>query len=47
VEALINKALQSGEREEALIRGKAFQVSNLNEPIMTFELTLSLKKRGK
>lgn len=47
VENLINKALQSGDREEQLIRGKAYQVTNFNEPIMTFELTLSLKKRGK
>ncbi len=47
VENLINKALQTGEREEQLIRGKAYQISNLSEPIMTFELTLSLKKRGK
>lgn len=47
VENLINKAIQSGDREEQLIRGKAYQVTNFNEPIMTFELTLSLKKRGK
>lgn len=47
VEALITKALSTGEREEKLIKGQAFEVSNLNEPIMTFELTLSLKKRGR
>lgn len=46
VEALVTKALQSGEREEKTISGKAYEVSNLNEPIMTFELTLSLKRRG-
>ncbi len=46
VEDLISKALLSGEREEKIIRGKAFEVSNLNDHIMTFELTLSLKKRG-
>lgn len=47
VENLINKALQSGEREEALIKGKAFEISNPNDPVMTFELTLSLKKRSR
>jgi hypothetical protein len=45
VENLIEKALASGNREEQLIKGKAFEISNLNDPIMTFELTLSLKKR--
>ena len=47
VENLIEKTIQSGEREEKTITGKAFQVPNLDDPIMTFELTLSLKKRGR
>lgn len=47
VENLIAKAIESGEREEQLIKGQAFEASNLNDPIMTFELTLSLKRRGK
>lgn len=47
VEDLITKALASSEREEKLIHGKAYESSNLKEPIMTFELTLSLKKRNK
>ncbi len=46
VENLITTALKSGEREEQMISGKAFEVSNLQDPIMTFELTLSLKRRG-
>lgn len=44
VEDLIEKALVSGEREEKIIKGKAFQVSNLEDPVMDFTLTLSLKK---
>lgn len=47
VEDLIEKALKTGDREEALIKGQAYEAGQMNEPIMTFELTLSLKKRGK
>ncbi len=46
VENLIEKAMKSGQREEKLIRGQAFETSNMDEPVMTFELTLSLKRRG-
>lgn len=46
VEDLIEKALISGQREEKVIVGKAYEQKNKTEPVMTFELTLSLKRKS-
>jgi hypothetical protein len=47
IQDLIRRALESGEREEATVRVAAtVPEKNGNEPVATFELTLSIKRRG-
>jgi hypothetical protein len=45
VAALIRQAIGTEDRHERTFKGQAFVPSKSNEPIMTYELTLSVKRR--
>jgi hypothetical protein len=47
VQALVDRALASGEREEATVHVTATVPSISNEPVAEFDLTLSIKKSSK
>ena len=44
---LIQQAANSPDRQERTFIGSAFVEGNLNEPVMTYQLTLSVKNRSK
>jgi acyl-coenzyme A thioesterase PaaI-like protein len=46
VAALVHKAAASSDRQEATFKGYAFVPANSAEPVMKYQLTLSMKKRG-
>lgn len=46
VKALVAKANTSGEREEELFHGFAYTDVKTKEPILTYKITLSLKRRS-
>jgi hypothetical protein len=47
VTALVGRALASSERQEQTFKGYAIVAGKSDEPIMNYELTLSMKKREK
>lgn len=47
VSALIDRALSSGQRENGTFQGKAYGVKNPDEPLMSYSLTISVKRREK
>lgn len=47
VRQLIEKAIETSERLEESFRGSAFVPSKGNEPVMTYELTLSVRQRSR
>jgi len=47
VEALVHKTAASSDRQEQTFKGYAYVPSNSEEPVMKYQLTLSMKKRDK